>query len=139
MNIRQATASYERWIESCITLDRRLLAFKHQQMSSGLFPFLRATFYRWAQIWPEVLGRRDNGPSLLAVGDLHLENFGTWRDTEGRLVWGINDFDEVDFMPYTMDLVRLATSAYTAAAEEHLDIRPRRASDAILELSLIHI
>ena len=133
MNVRQATASYEKWVESCITLDRRLLAFKHQQMSSGLFPFLRATFYRWAQIWPEALGRTDHGPSLLAVGDLHLENFGTWRDTEGRLVWGINDFDEVDFMPYTMDLVRLATSAYTAAAEEHLDIRPRHASDAILE------
>jgi hypothetical protein len=36
-------------------------------------------------------------------------------------------------MPYSLDLVRLATSAYTAAAEEHLEIRPRRASDAILE------
>ena len=31
---------------------------------------------------------------VLAVGDLHVENFGTWRDTEGRLIWGINDFDE---------------------------------------------
>ena len=23
-----------------------------------------------------------------------MENFGTWRDAEGRLIWGINDFDE---------------------------------------------
>jgi uncharacterized protein (DUF2252 family) len=73
------------------------------------------------------------GPSLLAVGDLHLENFGTWRDGEGRLIWGINDFDEVYTMPYSVDLVRLATSAYAAAAGEHLNVRPRVASDAILE------
>jgi hypothetical protein len=50
----------------------------------------------------------------MAVGDLHVENFGTWRDIEGRLIWGINDFDEVWRMPYTNDLVRLATSALLA-------------------------
>ena len=35
---------------------------------------------------------------------------GTWRDTEGRLIWGVNDFDEVARMPYAVDLVRLVTS-----------------------------
>jgi uncharacterized protein (DUF2252 family) len=133
MNIRQATASYEKWVASCIPLDRPALSFKHKQMSLGLFPFLRATFYRWVQIWREVAGEAAVGPSLLAVGDLHLENFGTWRDIEGRLIWGINDFDEVYAMPYTMDLVRLATSAHVAGAEDHLTIRPRDACDAILE------
>ena len=48
---------------------------------------------------------------MLGVGDLHVENFGTWRDAEGRLIWGINDFDEACPMPYTIDLVRLAASA----------------------------
>src|SRR6202140_3245046 len=133
MNIRQATTSYEKWVASCIPLDRSALSFKNEQMTLGLFPFLRATFYRWVQIWREVAGQAAIAPSLLAAGDLHLENFGTWRDTEGRLIWGINDFDEVYTMPYTMDLVRLATSAYAAAVEQHLDIRPREASDAILE------
>ena len=47
---------------------------------------------------------------MLAVGDLHFENFGPWRDKEGRLAWGINDFDEAFELPYTFDLVRLATS-----------------------------
>jgi uncharacterized protein (DUF2252 family) len=102
-------------------------------MTLGLFPFLRATFYRWAQIWREAARDAAVAPSLLAVGDLHVENFGTWRDIEGRLIWGINDFDEVYTMPYTIDLVRLATSAHVATAEEHLTIRPRDASDAILE------
>jgi len=133
MNIRQATTSYEKWIASCIPLDGHALSFKHKQMTLGLFPFLRATFYRWVQIWREVVGKAAIAPSLLAVGDLHLENFGTWRDFEGRLIWGINDFDEVYTMPYSMDLVRLATSAHVATAEEHLTIRPRDASDAILQ------
>ncbi len=133
MNIHQATTSYEKWVASCVPLDRRALAFKHKQMTLGLFPFLRSTFYRWIQIFREVAGDAATGPALLAVGDLHLENFGTWRDVEGRLVWGINDFDEVYRMPYTIDLVRLATSAHIAAQEERLNIRPRDASDAILE------
>jgi uncharacterized protein (DUF2252 family) len=51
------------------------------------------------------------------VGDLHVENFGTWRDIEGRLIWGINDFDEAWRMPYTNDLIRLATSALLAEME----------------------
>jgi hypothetical protein len=40
-----------------------------------------------------------------------VENFGTWRDADSRLVWGVNDFDEASVMPYAYDLVRLATSA----------------------------
>ena len=51
---------------------------------------------------------------MLAVGDIHLENFGTWRDADGRLVWGVNDFDEAAEMPYALDLIRLATSALVA-------------------------
>ncbi len=133
MNFHQATTSYEKWVASSIPLDRHALSFKHKQMALGLFPFFRATFYRWVQVWREVAGEAAIAPQLLAVGDLHLENFGTWRDVEGRLIWGVNDFDEVYKMPYTMDLVRLVTSAHAAAQEEHIAIRPRDASDAILE------
>src|SRR5580692_2998431 len=133
MDIRQANASYEKWVARCIPLDRPGLSFKHRQMALALFPFFRATFYRWAQIWREVAADAATAPSLLAVGDLHIENFGTWRDIEGRLIWGINDFDEAYRMPYTIDLVRLAASAHAATIEEHLSINPRDASDAILE------
>ena len=110
MNIHTATKSYEAWLGEQTTLVQADLDFKHQQMTTGAFPFLRATFYRWAQIFPEVCPTLANAPALLAVGDLHVANFGTWRDTEGRFIWGINDFDEAHQMPYTMDLVRLAVS-----------------------------
>ena len=61
---------------------------------------------RFAELEPAI----SKATRVLAVGDLHLENFGTWRDAIGRLAWGINDFDEAYPLPYTNDLVRLATS-----------------------------
>ena len=53
-------------------------------------------------------------------------------DSEGRLVWGINDFDEAFTLPYTNDLVRLATSALLAIEGDHLGLRPRAACAALL-------
>src|SRR5690348_462214 len=83
-------------------------------MAEDPFAFFRATFYRWMQLWPEISGDLAKAPAVLAVGDLHVENFGTWRDIEGRLIWGVNDFDEAFPLPYTNDLIRLATSAMLA-------------------------
>jgi len=102
-------------------------------MGESAFPFLRATFYRWMQVWPEVCPELVKAPRVLGVGDLHVENFGTWRDVEGRLVWGVNDFDEAAMMPYTGDLVRLAASALLAIGEGHLSLRAKDACDVMLD------
>ncbi|MDQ6707597.1 MAG: DUF2252 domain-containing protein [Acidobacteriota bacterium] len=132
MDIRAATANYEAWLGKGITLIDTDLAHKHAAMSEAAFPFLRATFYRWAQLWPQVCPDCVKAPEVLGVGDLHVENFGTWRDVEGRLTWGINDFDEAYPMPYTVDLVRLAASAHLAIAMSHLRIEKKDACAAIL-------
>jgi hypothetical protein len=132
MNIVKATRSYETWLGKRISLLPGDLQKKHQAMAQDLFPFLRATFYRWMQVWPEVCADAARAPRVLAVGDLHVENFGTWRDIEGRLAWGINDFDEVYPMPYTVDLVRLAASAHIAIRELRLAIGAKDACEAIL-------
>jgi aminoglycoside/choline kinase family phosphotransferase len=71
-------------------------------------------------------------PAVLAVGDVHVENFGTWRDREGRLTWGINDFDEAYTLPYTNDLVRLASSAQLAIVAGHLSLEASAVSKAML-------
>ena len=71
------------------------------------------------------------GPQVLSVGDLHVENFGTWRNAEGRMVWGINDFDEAYPMAYTNDLVRLAASACLAIRQDALKLDPDDACHAI--------
>jgi len=132
MDINSATQQYEEWIRHYTSLVEEDLERKHQVMASAPFPFMRGTFYRWVQRWPKVCSNLTDAPMVLAVGDLHIENFGTWRDREGRLVWGINDFDEAAYLPYTMDLVRLATSAYLAIAEKNISLDRAHASDAIL-------
>ncbi|HLW77274.1 MAG TPA: DUF2252 family protein [Bryobacteraceae bacterium] len=133
MDIVRASEKYEAWLGERIPLIEADLDRKHSLMAEAEFPFLRATFYRWAQTWPAVSPATAESPEVLGVGDLHVENFGTWRDVEGRLIWGINDFDEVCWLPYTCDLVRLTTSAHLAIAVQHLNITPARASKAILE------
>ena len=133
MDIKQATTAYEAWLGGKIPLIAADLKLKHQRMTEGVFPFLRATFYRWTQLWADNCPELANTPVTLAVGDLHVENFGTWRDSEGRLIWGINDFDEVCEMPYAVDLVRLAASALLAAGEGISACKPAEACAAILE------
>src|SRR5262249_7624261 len=102
-------------------------------MAAGAFQFLRATFFRWAQRWPMVCTDEAAAPTVLSVGDLHVENFGTWRDIEGRLVWGVNDFDEAWPLPYTSDLTRLATSAILATQENQLSLGTAALCEALLE------
>jgi hypothetical protein len=128
-----ATNDYERWLHQRIDVIEQDLHLKHEDMASSLFAFFRATFYRWVSLWLGVCPDLAETPSLLAVGDLHVENFGTWRDAEGRLVWGVNDFDEVARMPYAIDLVRLVTSAILAKRENGLAITPSDAATAVLE------
>ncbi len=72
-------------------------------------------------------------PTVLAVGDLHVNSFGTWRDAEGRLCWGVDDFDEAYPLAYTNDLVRLAASLRIVIDAEGLSIKLKDGCDAILE------
>jgi uncharacterized protein (DUF2252 family) len=43
-------------------------------------------------------------------GDLHAENFGTYMNSDGRLVFNVNDFDEAYVGPFSWDLKRFAAS-----------------------------
>src|SRR5262249_8838883 len=79
--------------------------------------FLRATFYRWSERFPQVCLEAISAPTVRAVGDVHVGNFGTWPCGEGRTRWGLNDFDEAGWMPFTNDLVRLAASALLARSD----------------------
>jgi len=133
MDIVEATTRYETWLARFMPLVRPDIDEKHRRMRLAPFPFLRATFYRWCQIWRGAAGDVGRATRVLAVGDLHLENFGTWRDADGRLIWGINDFDEATRLPWTQDLVRLAAGAYLAIDGELVGVGRRAAAEAILE------
>jgi hypothetical protein len=131
LSIIEDTKHYEDWLRTqCAVVEDDLVA-KHKRMKEdGPFLFLRATYYRWARTIEKICPELSDAPSALCVGDIHVENFGTWRDADGRWVWGVNDFDEAAVMPYTFDLVRLATSVDLAPK---MKINRRDAADAILE------
>jgi hypothetical protein len=132
-DIVQATADFEKWAARHVNLIRSDVNLKHRNMALAPFAFLRGTFYRWAQWWPLICPELAGAPQVLAVGDLHVENFGTWRDFEGRLIWGVNDFDEAWPAAYAVDLVRLVTSAYLAIQAGHLAISRKNISRAMEE------
>jgi hypothetical protein len=133
MNVIKATRNFEEWLGHRTDIVKKDLRFKHESMRAAIFPFLRATFYRWAQMWPQICPDLAKAPQVLAVGDLHVENFGTWRDVEGRLIWGVNDFDEAHPMAYANDLVRLAVSAHLASEAGNLPLKHKDICDSILE------
>jgi hypothetical protein len=133
VSFERATASYEGWMRSCTAVVSSDLRSKHEQMKESPFLFLRGTFYRWAQMWPSICADLCGAPKVLAVGDLHVNSFGTWRDAEGRLCWGVDDFDESYPLAYTNDLVRLAASLRIVIDAETLSTRFKDGCNVILE------
>jgi uncharacterized protein (DUF2252 family) len=92
---------------------------KFRKMAGSAFAFYRGTaclFYADAEAGEGGFDA-DGGPHLdertsrvWIHGDLHAENFGTYMDANGRLVFNVNDFDEAYVGPYLWDLKRFAAS-----------------------------
>ncbi|MGL5930749.1 MAG: DUF2252 domain-containing protein, partial [Dermatophilaceae bacterium] len=62
-------------------------------------------------------------------GDLHAENFGTYLDADGRLVFDVNDFDEAYLGHWTWDLARFVASLALLCWQKAL---PDEAIDALV-------
>ncbi|HYP69219.1 MAG TPA: DUF2252 family protein [Thiobacillaceae bacterium] len=94
--------------------DSRLLAIKYRKMDENLFVFLRGTCHLFYDALPDspVL---DEAPLAWACGDLHLENFGSYKGNERQICFDINDFDMAALAPCTWDLVRLLCSMLCCA------------------------
>lgn len=131
MDVLTATKEFEHWVSRHIPVVRDQLSDKHKLMAKSPVQFLRGTFYRWAELFPKVCPELNQAPAVLAVGDLHIASFGTWRDGFGRLIWGIDDFDEAYPLPYTNDLVRLAVSALLDASEGEIKVGLRNVVEVI--------
>jgi uncharacterized protein DUF2252 len=133
MKIVEATREFEHWLGQNISIVPKQLTDKHKQMAEDTIQFLRGTFYRWTQVFPEVCPDLAKSPKVLAAGDLHIASFGTWRDEFGRLIWGIDDFDEAYPLPFASDLVRLAVSSVLDARAGELQVSVKNICDVVLD------
>ncbi|MGW1891991.1 DUF2252 domain-containing protein [Streptomyces sp. NPDC002004] len=98
-----------------LAADPAAFRVKFRKMAASAFAFYRGTaclFYR--DLANEGM---HSGPYLddrtarvWIHGDLHAENFGTYMNSQGRLIFNVNDFDEAYVGPFTWDLKRFAAS-----------------------------
>jgi len=106
--------------------DPERLAMKYARMRANAFVFLRGTCHLFHQRLPleRVL---DAAPKVWVCGDLHLENFGSYKGDNRLAYFDINDFDEAALAPCTWDGVRFLTSVRLGMAE--LKIAPAGIAD----------
>ena len=95
-----------------------LLAVKYDRMARDPFAFYRATCHLFADGWrAAVRGTRlGHAPAVWSCGDLHLENFGSFKARNRLVYFDVNDFDEAALMPLSWDVVRLASSVLVGAS-----------------------
>jgi len=90
---------------------KQLLPIKYGRMLESPLAFFRGSAVLMAA---DLAGTQDTGIHVSLCGDAHLANFGLFATPERRLVFDINDFDEVYPGPWEWDLKRLAVSAVIA-------------------------
>jgi uncharacterized protein (DUF2252 family) len=104
--------------------DPERLALKYAKMRADPFVFLRGTCHLFYARLP-TRGVFKSAPPVWCCGDLHLENFGSYKGDNRIAYFDINDFDEAVLAPATWDLVRLLASLRVGAAS--LGLQPMAA------------
>lgn len=87
---------------------------KFDKLAASPFAFFRGTvllYYR------DYAGTDAHLPVVFTVGDVHPENFGVMPNEDGAPFFGINDFDEAYFAPFSWDVKRGAVGFYLAALD----------------------
>ncbi|WP_369043778.1 DUF2252 domain-containing protein [Streptomyces sp. Midd1] len=97
-----------------LAADPAAFRVKFRKMAASAFAFYRGTaglFYHDLEQDKRGGPYLDERTSRVWIhGDLHAENFGTYMDAQGRLIFNVNDFDEAYVGPFTWDLKRFAAS-----------------------------
>ncbi len=79
LSIKASVARYEAFLRQALGNDlvKDDLDEKHTKMRKSPFQFLRATCWRWAETAPLLCPDLAEAPNVLAIGDAHIENFGS--------------------------------------------------------------
>jgi uncharacterized protein (DUF2252 family) len=114
-NVWQLIQSFDRQRISSI------LPQKYAKLRKNAFAFFRGTCHLFYHDLPVRL-ITSSAPVVWICGDLHVENFGTYKGEDRQIYFGINDFDEGALAPCTWDITRLVISILLAAECLNLDL-----------------
>ena len=98
--------------QDLIEADERAFRRKFRKMAANPFDFYRGSA---CLFYADVVGLEDRWADertsrVWIQGDLHAENYGTYMNAAGALVFDVNDFDEAYLGHFTWDLRRMAAS-----------------------------
>jgi uncharacterized protein (DUF2252 family) len=95
-----------------------LIPIRYGRMMASPFTFYRGGAAIMAY---DLSHTASTGLTLVANGDCHLLNFGGFATAERKLIFDINDFDEVSIAPWEWDIKRLAASFVIAGRSNGFD------------------
>src|SRR5215472_4686468 len=106
--MRDALLEFQTYNRPFARRNPELLKYKIARMADSPFAFFRGTFHLFAR---DVLDKAlvplplfDGGAELDVVGDIHGENFGSYKAADGVVHYDINDFDETTRGRFGLDV-----------------------------------
>jgi uncharacterized protein (DUF2252 family) len=118
--MRDAVTEFQEFNRPFGRRNAELMRFKIERMAAGPFAFFRGTYHLFARDTVEGLVEvpgPSGGPEFAIVGDIHGENYGTFKAEDRKVHYDINDFDETTKGRLDLDVCRLATSWFLAGRE----------------------
>jgi uncharacterized protein (DUF2252 family) len=108
-------------------------ALKYKLMLQSAFVFFRGTCH----LFYEDLSKDNNlpkSPLTWICGDLHLENFGSYKGDNRLAYFDLNDFDEAVLAPAAWELSRMITSIFVGFDSLKIDLKEAKsAADLFLK------
>jgi uncharacterized protein (DUF2252 family) len=102
-----------------------MLQFRYRQMSRDYYRFFRGSCHLF---YEDLAGRSlPLSPNTWICGDLHMENFGTYKGDNRLVYFDINDFDEALLAPAAWEITHYLCSLFIAF--DVLEIEPKKATN----------
>jgi uncharacterized protein (DUF2252 family) len=97
-----------------------MVQLKYKLMAQNIFAFYRGTCHLF---YEDLAAAKPLPPSPVTwlCGDLHLENFGSYKADNRMVYFDLNDFDEGILAPAAWELARMVTSIFIAFENPEMD------------------
>ena len=90
-----------------------MVQIKYKLMAENAFRFYRGTNHLFYEDLSKI-NIIPRSPAAWICGDLHLENYGSYKATNRLVHFDLNDFDESILAPVSWELARMVTSIFIA-------------------------